>query len=100
MCVGDRIGEGLGRTLGFGASLAGAVAEALDACVGLGDRSCEGESLSGSIGSALELGAALTGTVAEALDRLRIRAGACDRLDGGDGEEGGVDDGEDLHVGR
>ena len=80
--------------------MAGAVAEPLECLsLGVGNWLGDGESLGGGLGSTLELGAALAGTVTEVLDCLRVRGGGCHRLDGGDGEEGDVDDGEDLHAG-
>ena len=100
VCISDRICECLGRTLGLGAALSGPVTEALKRlCLGFGDWLRDGECLGGGLSSTLELGAALTGAVAETLDSLCVRAGCCDRLDGGDGKECGVEDRDELHVG-
>jgi len=97
VCLCDGGCEGLCVTLGFVAALAWCPAEVLD---GTSFRLGDSESSGGRISSTLELVAALAWGAAEVLDGCCVGLGnwCGDGVDGGNGQEGGGDDGEDLHL--
>ncbi len=100
----DGFGECIGGALGLGAALAGKMAVAEErlcvwTCIWLGSS----KSLSGSVGGTLQLRAALARKMAVAAEGECIRAslGISDggSVDRSSGQDGGVDDGGELHVG-
>lgn len=93
--------ERLGGSLGLPASLPGTRAPVVGGDgLGLGCGLRDSESLCGCVSSALELPAPLAGARTPVVDGFCVGHGdwGCCGLDGGSGQDGGVDDGGDLHV--
>jgi len=100
----DSFGHDESVTFSLGAGLTRAVAEVVDGvCHGYWVSSGVGHRLSDGFGSTLELVAGLAGTMAELVDGFHIlgrkRSCGCSRVDRGDGQESGVDDSGELHLG-
>ena len=97
MGLGDSLCECESITLGLGAGLTTAVAEVVDGLrVGIG--SWLSDSFGDCLGSTLKLGAGLTAAVAEVMDRFRVGCWGSSCFRRSDGQEGGEEDGSNLHV--
>ena len=98
MGFGDGFCECESITLGLGARLATAVAPVMGGFrVGIGNWLSDG--FGDCLSRTLELGAGLTPAVAESMNSLRIRCWGSCCFRRSDGQEGGEEDGSDLHFG-